>query len=123
MRQRQRATVNRRVVLAARPRGIADDRRTSVSTKPTFLTPDEGQVLLRTLYLSLDPYMRQLMDEIGPVYAPSVRLGEPMVGGTVNRVVASRHPRFRAWRSGARQRRLAGLRAVGWPGSASRSAR
>ena len=51
-------------------------------------------MLLRTLYLSLDPYMRQLMDETGPVYAPSVRLGEPMAGGTVNRVVASRHPRW-----------------------------
>lgn len=59
-------------------------------------TPEEGQVLLRTLYLSLDPYMRQLMDEIPPVYAPSVRLGEPMAGGTVGRVVASRHPHLRA---------------------------
>ena len=53
-------------------------------------------MLLRTLYLSLDPYMRNLMDEIGPGYAPPVRLGEPMAGGTVNRVVASRHPQFRA---------------------------
>ena len=52
-------------------------------------------MLLRTLYLSLDPYMRQLMDEIGPVYARSIRLGEHMAGGTVNRVVESRHPRFR----------------------------
>jgi N-terminal domain of oxidoreductase len=41
--------------------------------------PNEGQVLLRTLYLSLDPYMRQVMNEAGPKYAPSVRLGEPMV--------------------------------------------
>ncbi|WP_437625693.1 NADP-dependent oxidoreductase [Sorangium sp. So ce1151] len=59
-------------------------------------TPGEGQVLLRTLYLSLDPYMREVMNEIGPAYAPSVRLGEPVVGGTVNRVVASRHPQLRA---------------------------
>jgi NADPH-dependent curcumin reductase len=35
------------------------------------------------------------MDETGPVYAPSIRLGEPMAGGTVNRVADSRHPRFR----------------------------
>ena len=49
--------------------------------------PAEGQVLLRTLYLSLDPYMRQLMDEVAPIYAASVPLGQPMVGGTVNRVV------------------------------------
>ena len=53
-------------------------------------------MLLRTLYLSLDPYMRQVMNEVAPVYAASVRLGQPMPGGTVNRVVASRHPAFRA---------------------------
>jgi len=89
-------TVNRRVVLAARPHGLPtlQDFRLEESAVPT---PGDGQVLLRTLYLSLDPYMRNLMDEIGPVYAPSVRLGEPMAGGTVNRVVASRHPQ---WRTG-----------------------
>ncbi|WP_437287529.1 NADP-dependent oxidoreductase [Sorangium sp. So ce406] len=91
----QREAVNRRVVLAARPRGLPtpQDFRLDEAAVPT---PGEGQVLLRTLYLSLDPYMRQVMDEIPPAYAPSVRLGEPMVGGTVHRVVASRHPRFRA---------------------------
>ncbi|WP_437838589.1 NADP-dependent oxidoreductase [Sorangium sp. So ce1153] len=87
--------VNRRIVLAARPRGLPtpQDFRLEDTAVPT---PGEGQVLLRTLYLSLDPYMREVMNEIGPAYAPSVRLGEPMVGGTVNRVVASRHPQFRA---------------------------
>lgn len=54
-----------------------------------------GQVLIRTLYLSLDPYMRNVMEEIAPVYAQSVPLGEAMVGGTVNRVIASKHPQFR----------------------------
>ncbi|PTL76512.1 NADP-dependent oxidoreductase [Vitiosangium sp. GDMCC 1.1324] len=90
----QRDAVNRRVVLAARPRGqpTPQDFRLEEAAVPT---PNEGEVLLRTLYLSLDPYMRNLMDEIGPTYAPSVRLGEPMAGGTINRVVASRHPRFR----------------------------
>lgn len=85
---------NRRVVLAARPRGLPtlQDFRVDDTAVPT---PDEGEVLLRTLYLSLDPYMRQVMNEVGPVYAASVRLGEPMPGGTVNRVVASRHPQFR----------------------------
>ena len=91
----QKDTVNRRIVLAARPRGVPtlQDFRLEEAPVPT---PDEGQVLLRTLYLSLDPYMRNLMDEIGPTYARSVDLGEPMVGGTVNRVVGSRHPQFRA---------------------------
>lgn len=90
----QSDTVNRRIVLAARPRGLPtlQDFRLEEMAVPT---PGKGQVLLRTLYLSLDPYMRNLMDEIGPTYAPSVRLGEPMAGGTVNRIVASEHPQFR----------------------------
>ena len=89
-----RDAINRRILLAARPRGMPtrQDFRLDEATVPS---PGEGQVLLRTLYLSLDPYMRQLMNDIGPVYAPSVRLGEPMAGGTVNRVVASKHPQFR----------------------------
>jgi NADPH-dependent curcumin reductase len=90
----QSDTVNRRIVLAARPRGLPTPRdfRLEEAAVPT---PGEGQALLRTLYLSLDPGIRNLMDEIGPVYAPSVRLSEPIAGGTVNHVVASKHPQFR----------------------------
>ncbi|MFC3550626.1 NADP-dependent oxidoreductase [Lysobacter cavernae] len=90
----QNDTVNRRIVLAARPRGLPtpQDFRLEEAAVPS---PEAGQVLLRTLYLSLDPYMRGLMNEIGPTYAPSVELGGPMAGGTVSRVVASRHPQFR----------------------------
>jgi NADPH-dependent curcumin reductase len=88
-------TVNRRIVLAARPHGLptAQDFRLEETPVPELR---EDHVLLRTLYLSLDPYMREVMNEVGPVYAPSVRLGEAMVGGTVNRVVASRHAQWRA---------------------------
>ncbi|WP_207482821.1 NADP-dependent oxidoreductase [Arenibaculum pallidiluteum] len=91
----QSDSFNRRIVLAARPRGLptAADFRLEETALPIL---GEGQVLLRTLYLSLDPYMRELMNEIGPAYAPSVQLGAPMAGGTVNRIVASKHPRFRA---------------------------
>ena len=46
-------------------------------------------MLLHTLVLSLDPYMRNLMDPIGPGYAPPVALGATLVGGTVSQVVAS----------------------------------
>ncbi|WP_374582336.1 NADP-dependent oxidoreductase [Pseudoduganella sp.] len=89
----QSATLNRRIVLAARPQGAPTpgDFRLEQTPVPE---PAAGQVLLRTLYLSLDPYMRELMNETGPAYAPRVELGAPMVGGTVNRVVASRHPGF-----------------------------
>ncbi|SFN16264.1 NADP-dependent oxidoreductase [Variovorax sp. OV329] len=84
---------NRRVLLASRPKGrpTPDDFRIDTQPVPA---PADGQVLLRTLYLSLDPYMRNLMDEIGPGYAPPVEVGSPMVGGTVSRVVASRHSGF-----------------------------
>jgi NADPH-dependent curcumin reductase CurA len=85
---------NRRIVLASRPQGVPIPANFRLEQTP-LPEPGEGQVLLRTLYLSLDPYMRQLMDEVPPAYAPRVELGSPMVGGTVNRVVASRHPGFR----------------------------
>lgn len=90
----QNASINRRFVLAAHPRGLPQttDFRLEHTEVPA---PHHGQVLLRTLALSLDPYMRNLMDEVGPAYAAAVPLGEPMVGGTVSRVVESRHAQFR----------------------------
>lgn len=88
-------SVNRRIVLAAHPKGAPkpQDFRLEHAAVPV---PAEGQVLLRTLHLSLDPYMRNRMDEVAPSYATAVPLGAVMVGGTVSRVVASEHPRFRA---------------------------
>lgn len=87
------ATLNRRILLAAHPKGLPTLQDFRFDTKPVPM-PAEGQVLLRTLHLSLDPYMRNLMDEVGPGYAPPVPLGEPMAGGTVSRIVASRNSRF-----------------------------
>src|ERR1700741_2073051 len=86
--------INRRLVLAARPRGgpAPRDFRLEEAAIPE---PADGQVLLRTLYLSLDPYMRGMMNEIGPIYSRSIALGETMAGGTVSRVAASRNTRFR----------------------------
>jgi NADPH-dependent curcumin reductase len=87
--------VNRRIVLAARPAGrpVPEDFRLEAVPVPS---PAEGQVLLRTLSLSLDPYMRNLMEEVGPGYAPPIAIGEVIVGGTVSRVVESRHADFHA---------------------------
>ena len=84
---------HRRIVLAARPQGrpAASDFRLESAPIPTLA---DGQVLLQTLWLSLDPYMRNLMEEPGPGYAPPVALGATMPGGTVSRVAASRHARF-----------------------------
>src|SRR5579863_6224628 len=81
---------NRRIVLAARPEGDPKDTdfRLEEAERPA---PEEGQVLLRTLYLSLDPYMRGRMNA-GPSYAPPVEVGGVMVGGTVSEVVESKSP-------------------------------
>lgn len=89
----QNQPVNRRIVLAARPRGLPVPADFLLETAPVPV-PQEGQILLRTLYLSLDPYMRGRMRE-APSYAPPLALGETMIGGTVSRVAASRHPAFR----------------------------
>jgi NADPH-dependent curcumin reductase len=91
----QQAGLNRHIVLASRPSGLPAPRDFSMQTKP-IPSARKGEVLLRTLYLSIDPYMRNLMDEVGPGYAAPVALGATMVGATVSRVVESRHPAFAA---------------------------
>jgi len=89
----QSTTINRRIVLNARPRGAptAGDFRFENDPVPK---PAAGQLLLRTLYLSLDPYMRGRMSD-GPSYAAPVAVGDVMVGGTVSRVEVSRHGDFK----------------------------
>jgi NADPH-dependent curcumin reductase CurA len=84
--------LNRRIVLNSRPVGAptADNFRLE---EKVLAAPAAGQLLLRTLYLSLDPYMRGRMSD-APSYAAPVALGEVMVGGTVSRVEASQHPDF-----------------------------
>ncbi len=86
------AAINRRIVLAARPDGAATLECFRLETVPIpELRP--GEVLLRTLYLSLDPYMRGRMSD-APSYAPPVAIGAVMVGGTVARVERSLHPHY-----------------------------
>ena len=84
---------NRRIVLASRPHGapVSDNFRLENTPVPE---PREGQVLLRTAYLSLDPYMRGRMSD-AESYSESVKIDEVMVGATVCRVEASRHPDFK----------------------------
>ena len=89
----QTQDVNRRIVLAARPKGAPkpSDFRLEKGALPK---PATGQALLRTMFLSLDPYMRGRMGE-GPSYAKSVEIGETMVGGTVSRIIESSNPKFK----------------------------
>jgi NADPH-dependent curcumin reductase CurA len=88
----QSDTVNRRIVLNRRPLGAptAENFRLEEQAIPVA---SAGQVLLRNLYLSLDPYMRGRMSD-APSYAAPVAVGDVMVGGTVARVEVSRHPDY-----------------------------
>lgn len=89
----QDLTLNQRFVLASRPTGAPTPENFRLEREAL---PDlaDGQVLLRTLYLSLDPYMRGRMSD-APSYAAPVEIDEVMTGGTVSRVETSKHPKFR----------------------------
>ncbi|HEX2479323.1 MAG TPA: NADP-dependent oxidoreductase, partial [Geminicoccaceae bacterium] len=86
------ADVNRRIVLAARAHGrpTADSFRLEEARLPE---PGPEQMLCRTIYLSLDPYMRGRMSD-APSYAQPVQVGEIMVGGIVAQVVRSNSQGF-----------------------------
>src|SRR4051812_21782163 len=83
---------NRRIVLASRPQGAPTQDNFRLETSPVP-EPGDGQVLIRTLWLSLDPYMRGRMSD-APSYSPPVGIGEVMTAEVVGRVVASRAPGF-----------------------------
>ena len=87
-------SVNRQILLANRPVGMpkASDFRLEESSIPT---PAVGQVLCKTLYLSLDPYMRGRMS-LSKSYVPSVEINEVMTGGTVGEVIESKDSEFHA---------------------------
>lgn len=82
----------RRFVLASRP--VGEPRLSDLRLEEFALPePSSGEVALRTLYLSLDPYMRGRMSD-APSYAAPVPVGGVMEGGAVGEVTASRHPGF-----------------------------
>src|SRR5277367_4082753 len=84
--------VNRQILLKSRPAGMPGLENFELVERPVP-EPGEGEILMRTLYLSLDPYMRGRMSD-AKSYAKPAELGEPMVGGTVGEIVTSRNPKF-----------------------------
>ncbi|WP_102958899.1 NADP-dependent oxidoreductase [Mangrovicella endophytica] len=86
---------NQRVLLVRRPQGVArpDDFTLVDQARPRA---GEGEVLLRNLFLSLDPYMRGRMNDGDGSYAAPYALGEPPGGGTVAEVVSSTIDGFRS---------------------------
>ncbi len=90
---KQTKTTNRRLVLAERPEGVPTESTLTLKTDD-IPSPQEGEMLLRTEFLSLDPYMRGRMSD-APSYAPPVKIGEVMVGGTVAQVEISKLDGFK----------------------------
>lgn len=86
-------TENTRILLASRPVGPPVPSDFAIDRQP-IPEPAEGEVLLKILYLSLDPYMRGRMSA-AKSYAASVEINAVMEGGTVARVERSRNPAFK----------------------------
>ena len=86
------ADQNTQIRLASRPHGKPAPEHFTITQKP-MPSPGEGQVLIRTKYLSLDPYMRGRMND-SKSYAAPQPLNEVMIGGTVGEVVESKNPKF-----------------------------
>lgn len=85
--------MNTRVLLARRPEGEPKPDDFKIAQEP-IPSPSGGEVLLRTKFLSLDPYMRGRMSA-AKSYAKPVEIGEAMVGGTISEVTESKNPAFR----------------------------
>jgi hypothetical protein len=86
---------NQRFLLAERPDGRAVRESDFKFETVPVPEPSDGQLVLRTLFLSLDPYMRGRMSAARS-YAPPVEIGAVMTGEVVAEVVASRAPGFAA---------------------------
>ncbi|MGA8175642.1 MAG: NADP-dependent oxidoreductase, partial [Pseudolabrys sp.] len=85
-------SVNRQILLKSRPEGAPSLGNFELTETPTP-EPGEGEVLMRIIYLSLDPYMRGRMSA-AKSYATPAAIGHPMVGGTVGEIVKSRNPKY-----------------------------
>jgi len=84
---------NLQVQLASRPTGWVEESNFRFVESPVP-KPGPGQLLVKNLWLSLDPYMRGRMSD-AKSYATPVQIGEVMVGGAVGEVVESNHPKFK----------------------------
>ena len=86
--------MNKAIVLASRPQGWVKPSDFRLESLP-MPSPKEGEVLVKNLWLSLDPYMRGRISD-AKSYVPPVAIGGVMVGQTVGEVVESKHPGFKA---------------------------
>ena len=85
---------NRKFTLASRPVGMPKESDFKLVETPV-LSPNAGEMLVKTLYVSVDPYMRGRMND-AKSYAAPIEIGGVMVGGVVGQVIESAHPKFMA---------------------------
>ena len=85
---------NMQVLLATRPTGWVEESNFKI-VETDVPKPGPGEVLVKNLWLSLDPYMRGRMNAVKS-YTKYVEIGEVMTGGTVGQVVESGNPKFKA---------------------------
>jgi len=85
---------NKQVTLAARPSGMPKESDFKLVEIPVP-QPGPGEILVRMLYVSVDPYMRNRMND-AKSYAPPVQIGGVMGGGAVGKVIASENSQFAA---------------------------
>lgn len=90
---KQSLQVNRQITLASRPFGAPTNENFEM-IQTEVPKPKNGEILLRTVYLSLDPYMRGRMSD-AKSYAEPVALNDVMVGGSVCRVEESNHADYK----------------------------
>ena len=84
--------MNKQITLSARPVGYPKESDFKLIETP-IPTPENGQVLVKTLFLSVDPYMRGRMNQARS-YAANVEFKEVMIGGVIAQVVESKHTDF-----------------------------
>lgn len=89
----QSSDTNRRIVLAQRPQGMPDENTLRLE-ETEVPQPSDGEMLLRTSYLSLDPYMRGRMND-AKSYAEPVKIDEVMTGQVVAQVMSSDLPGYK----------------------------
>ena len=84
--------INRKFILASRPVGMPKESDFKLIEVPV-LAPNAGELIVKSLYISVDPYMRGRMNDARS-YADPVEIGGVMVGGVVGEVFASNKPGF-----------------------------
>ncbi|MFS0725877.1 NADP-dependent oxidoreductase [Paenibacillus sp. 1P07SE] len=87
------ATMNRKFILTSRPHGMPTEEQFRIVEEPIPAAAEE-EIVVRSLYISVDPYMRGRMNE-GPSYTAAFEVGSVISGGAVGQVVSSRSSKLR----------------------------